>query len=273
MVEINFPKSFAGAQPAHLPMPPLFSIITICRNAASQIERTIESVLAQDARAQMEYLVIDGGSTDGTLEVIEKYRSQIDYFVSEPDAGIADAFNKGVRAARGRWINFMNAGDRFASSGAVSAIRQKAGEECKTSDVIYGKCALENEQGKITATIGKPFSARGFRQKMTLPHQAIFHNAEFFAAHGLYDTAFKIAMDYELLLRAGASLRACFVNDLIAIQQTGGASQSHPPRTYVEYKAAQMRHGVPKIEAGAYYGWHMLKHSIKLRITNYELQK
>jgi glycosyltransferase involved in cell wall biosynthesis len=240
---------------------------------ASDIERTIQSVLAQDAREAMEYIVIDGGSTDGTLDVIEKYRGQMDYFVSEPDAGIADAFNKGIRAARGRWINFMNAGDRFASPQAVSAIRQKASAECKTSDVIYGKCALENSAGQIVATIGRSFSARAFRAKMTLPHQAIFHNADFFARHGVYDTAFKIAMDYELLLRADASLRACFVNDLIAIQQTGGASQSNPPRTYVEYKAAQVRHGVPSPEAQAYYGWHMLKHAIKLRITNYELRK
>lgn len=246
----------------------MFTIITICRNVASDIERTIQSVLAQDAREAMEYIVIDGGSTDGTLDVIEKYRGEINYFVSEPDAGIADAFNKGVRAARGRWLNFMNAGDRFASPQAVSVIRQKASADCQTSDVIYGKCALQNASGQIVATIGQPFSAGKFRQKMTLPHQAIFHNADFFAKYGLYDTSFKIAMDYELLLRAGASLRACFVNDLIAIQQTGGASQSHPPRTYVEYKAAQVRHGVPNPEAQAYYGWHMLKHAVKLKIKN-----
>ncbi|HQV68729.1 MAG: glycosyltransferase family 2 protein [Anaerolineae bacterium] len=247
---------------------PQFSIITICRNAAGEIERTIQSVLAQTARDEMEYIVIDGGSTDGTQDVIEKYRSQIDHFVSEPDAGIADAFNKGVRAARGRWINFMNAGDRFASPQAVSAIGQKAGAGCQTSDVIYGKCALENSAGQIVATIGRPFSARAFRSKMTLPHQAIFHNTDFFAKHGLYDSSFKIAMDYELLLRAGASLRACFVDELISIQRTGGASQANPPRTYVEYKAAQQKHGVPMLEAQAYYDWHMLKHLVKLRIKN-----
>lgn len=247
---------------------PQFSIITICRNAAGEIERTIQSVLAQTARDEMEYIVIDGGSTDGTQDVIEKYRSQINHFVSEPDAGIADAFNKGVRAARGRWINFMNAGDRFAFPQAVSAIGQKASGECQPSDVMYGKCALENSAGQIVATIGKPFSARAFRSKMTLPHQAIFHKADFFAKYGLFDTSLRVAMDYELLLRAGASLRACFVDELISIQRTGGASQVNPPRTYVEYKIAQMRHGVPKAEAHVYYTWFMLKHAIKLRIKN-----
>ena len=85
------------------------SIISVCYNAIHGIEKTIQSVLSQ-SYDDIEYIIIDGGSTDGTVDIIRKYSDQITYFVSEPDGGIYDAMNKGVRAATGEWINFLNAG-------------------------------------------------------------------------------------------------------------------------------------------------------------------
>ena len=110
------------------------SVITVCYNAIRGIEKTIQSVISQ-SHDDIEYIVIDGGSTDGTLDVIQKYREKITYFVSEPDGGIYDAMNKGVRVANGEWINFLNAGDVFASK---DAIKESLSIDTEGVDVIYG---------------------------------------------------------------------------------------------------------------------------------------
>ena len=110
------------------------SVITVCYNAIRGIEKTIQSVISQ-SHDDIEYIVIDGGSTDGTIDVIQKYRDKIAYFVSEPDGGIYDAMNKGIKAATGEWINFLNAGDVFASKDAIMI---SMSIDTDGIDVIYG---------------------------------------------------------------------------------------------------------------------------------------
>ena len=110
------------------------SVITVCYNAIQGVEKTIRSVLSQ-SYPDIEYIVIDGGSTDGTLDVIQKYRDKIDYLVSESDDGIYDAMNKGIKAATGEWINFLNAGDFFASD---DALKDAMSIDTEGIDVIYG---------------------------------------------------------------------------------------------------------------------------------------
>ncbi len=100
--------------------PPLVTVITVCYNAVALIEETIQSVLGQDY-PHLEYLIIDGASTDGTLDIIKKYADRIKY-VSEPDKGIYDAMNKGLKMAGGEWVNFMNAGDTFADRSVVRKV-------------------------------------------------------------------------------------------------------------------------------------------------------
>jgi len=110
------------------------SVITVCYNALQGIENTILSVKSQ-AYEDVEYIIIDGGSTDGTIDIIRKYSNCIDFFVSEPDGGIYDAMNKGIRAATGEWIIFLNAGDVFASN---DSIKDPLSIDTKGIDVIYG---------------------------------------------------------------------------------------------------------------------------------------
>ena len=110
------------------------SVVTVCYNAVQGIEKTILSVLSQ-SYDDIEYIVIDGGSTDGTVDVIRKYADQIAYFVTEPDDGIYHAMNKGIKVATGQWINFLNAGDFFASD---DALKDSLSTDTEGIDVIYG---------------------------------------------------------------------------------------------------------------------------------------
>ena len=123
------------------------SVVTVCYNAADTIEKTILSVLNQTYH-DIEYIIIDGGSTDGTVEIIRKYADKIAYWVSEPDKGIYDAMNKGIEVATGEWINFMNAGDRFYKSDVIKLIFDNM--NCYDDvDIIYGDSLEEDHYGSI----------------------------------------------------------------------------------------------------------------------------
>ena len=117
---------------------PLISIVTVSYNAATTIEQTILSVINQDFE-DFEYIIVDGGSTDGTVDIIKKYQDKITLWVSEPDRGIYDAMNKGIRLAKGEWINFMNAGDSFSNENTlntcIQAILKHSNIEVIYSDV------------------------------------------------------------------------------------------------------------------------------------------
>ena len=118
----------------------LISVVTVCYNAADTIEKTMLSVLNQTYH-DIEYIIIDGGSTDGTVEIIRKYADRIAYWVSEPDKGIYDAMNKGIKVATGEWINFMNAGDEFVDANVLDKLF--FAKTVANVDVIYGNTLME----------------------------------------------------------------------------------------------------------------------------------
>ncbi len=119
---------------------PKVSIVTVVYNDAKGLEKTIKSVINQTYK-NVEFIIIDGGSTDGTVEIIKKYEDYIDYWVSEEDKGIYDAMNKGIKAATGTWINFMNAGDVFVDCEVLSSIDFLAYQNLY---LIYGKKQQNN---------------------------------------------------------------------------------------------------------------------------------
>jgi len=115
------------------PFIPTVSIVTVVYNRVNQLEETILSVLNQQFD-KFEYIIIDGGSTDGTIDLIRKYEDRIAYWISEKDKGIYDAMNKGIDAAKGKWINFMNCGDRFMPD-ALSSVFS---EDHNGADIVFG---------------------------------------------------------------------------------------------------------------------------------------
>ncbi|MDE5810765.1 MAG: glycosyltransferase [Muribaculaceae bacterium] len=175
------------------------SIVTVVRNDINGIHATIESVKQQTAREQIEYIVIDGASTDGTTELIRNAASDIDILVSEPDSGIYDAMNKGLKFAGGLFVLFLNSGDTLHSPSAVAEIINLMNSDSERNyAMIYGTYCERYADG----TLSRPIPCRNPRMIWYGPvacHQSIFYNRETLIELGLsYDTSYKIAADYNL---------------------------------------------------------------------------
>lgn len=177
--------------------PPLFSVITVVRDAATIVERTILSVLGQTFD-RVEYLVVDGASTDGTVDVIRKHEDGISRWVSEPDRGHADAFNKGIDMATGETLLFMNAGDTFRDSRVLERVASTTpfSRPDLTQIIVYGDAWGIHDDGE------RIFSCdhRRLGEECSLCHQATFVGREVHLRHR-YDMRMRLAMDYDLWLR------------------------------------------------------------------------
>jgi glycosyltransferase involved in cell wall biosynthesis len=186
---------------------PLFTIITCVLNAVDTIEDTISSVLNQTFD-DFEYVVIDGGSTDGTLDVIRRYSEKIDYCISEPDQGLYFGFNKGVKLARGRYIGILNGDDSYKPN-ALALVNEMIIKHVKNDYIIYGGVSIIGE-----------FSRDEFFHHLNIPTAMISHPATFVASSiyhkvGMFNTEFKVAADYEFIAR-------CFMNgyEFISIENS-----------------------------------------------------
>jgi glycosyltransferase involved in cell wall biosynthesis len=203
---------------------PFITVITAVFNGAKTLEETILSVINQTYN-NVEYIIIDGGSTDGTLDIIKGYEHAIDYWVSEKDEGIYDAWNKGIRIASGQWIAFLGADDVYID-GALEVYANLA-VECNSSqfDYISSRVNLMSEN-KILRTIGQQWNWKTFRRYMNVAHVGSLHNRKLFEKYGMYNTNYKICGDYELLLRARSELKAVFLNSTTVNMSIGGASDN-----------------------------------------------
>ncbi|MBI0400162.1 glycosyltransferase family 2 protein [Cyclobacterium marinum] len=168
------------------------SIITVCYNCVKDITLTIESVLNQKY-SNIQYIIIDGGSTDGTIDIINKYKDKIDIIISEPDQGIFDAMNKGLKYATGDWVNFMNAGDRFYDDSVLQSLFQST--SYINIGVLYGSTFSKG-------TIRKP-KELGFLKYggIMACHQSIFYNRLICGNELFYKTKHKFYGDIELTRR------------------------------------------------------------------------
>lgn len=175
------------------------SVITICYNAAEELSHTLKSVAQQDY-PHIEYIVIDGASTDTTPKLLEAYRHKIDIIVSEPDKGIYDAMNKGLRLSTGDYLCFMNAGDTFFSKSTLSTVFSKAGS--LRPDVIYGETNLiDNERNFLrTRRLSAPdiLKANSFLRGMTVCHQSFYPRRELAPP---YDLMYKFSSDYDWCIK------------------------------------------------------------------------
>ena len=179
--------------------PPRISIITIAFNNAADIEPTLQSVVNQDY-PHIEYIVVDGASTDGTLEIVERYRNGIDRLISEPDDGMYDAINKGIAAATGEVIGLIHAGDRLYSADAISAIA-KAFED-PDLEATYGHSVLVDPADRpVRVNPSKAFSRARIRFGWMPSHQSIYMRKDRFERYGAYRNDLGGSGDYEFFIR------------------------------------------------------------------------
>ena len=213
---------------------PLFSIITVVRNAADTLENCIESVKNQSF-ADFEYIVIDGLSDDGTSEVISAHQSVIDIYVREKDAGIYDAMNKAIAMCRGRYIGIINADDAYFEETLKNV--QKVIIEFPNSQIIYGGVEILGKEG------GSLLVDHSNLDRAMIAHPSCFVSAEAYRLFGVFNADFKIAADYDFMLRA-RNAGAVFHNSglLLAKYRPGGASAEFRIQSIKEMIAIQGHH-------------------------------
>ena len=203
---------------------PVISVITACYNAAGFIEQCMQSVISQNVD-EVDYVVIDGGSTDGTVEIIKRYAEKISYWHSKPDRGIGHAFNLGVQHSRGEWLLFLNADDYFCRTDALEILASHAASS--RVDVIYGRVqpvSRESSPRLVCNAVGWPFSSWTFLLRDLIPHPAALTSRAYFSRVGPFREDLKIALDYEHYLRSYRTLKTAFLPDVLTHMRIGGIS-------------------------------------------------
>ncbi len=203
------------------------SIITVCFNSEKTLERTIGSVISQDYK-NIEYILIDGGSNDNTLNIIDKYKQHISTIVSEKDKGIYDGINKGIQKATGDIISLIHANDIFVNSNVISKIINFF-QNNPNADIVLSDLAFKKnlDDKKIT----RYYSAQNFKSWMlrigySPPHLSAFFRTGVFKKVGLYQTNFKIAGDFDYFVRCFLKhkLKFIYFKECLIFMSTGGTS-------------------------------------------------
>lgn len=201
---------------------PKISVVTVCYNAVATIENTMLSVINQTYQ-NVEYIIIDGGSTDGTMDIVNRYKDRITVIVSEPDKGIFDAMNKGIKKATGEWINFMNAGDWFVNKTIISQIFQ-SGSKCQYA-VIYGDAYCDYVDQKRYYHEKAFFERKGYIKPMGICHQAMFVQRNWIP-ECCFDLSFKLAADYNMIYSIYKNRgRFLYTGNPVVVYDTNGISR------------------------------------------------
>ena len=243
---------------------PLITIIIAVFNGAKTLQQCIDSV-SQQSYANKQLIIIDGGSTDGTVELLQANDQSISYWVSEPDKGIYNAWNKGLLQAKGEWICFIGADDYFWDSLVLERMSTQLLIVPLNIRVVYGQIMLLNIDGENLYKIGKPWLKvkKRFKQIMCIPHPGLMHRSSLFEQHGQFDESFRIAGDYELLFRELQTANAMFIPNLITIGMREGGVSSDPNNTL---KAMQEIRLAQKINGQKLPGWFWILAMMKVYI-------
>lgn len=224
------------------------SIITVALNVRSTVEATITSVLGQTYK-NIEYVIIDGGSTDGTLDIINKYKNKIHKFISKPDKGVYDGMNKGILAASGDIVGFLNADDVFYDKNViqkVASVFTNAEVDCVYGNLVYVSC---QDPARITRVWkSREFTEGLFEKSWTPAHPTFYCKKAIYEQFGFYRTDFKIAADTELMYRflQKYHIRSKYINADFVRMRDSGMSNRGIKSTFVitrEMKKAIIENG------------------------------
>jgi glycosyltransferase involved in cell wall biosynthesis len=199
---------------------PLITVITAVFNGQDCIADCIESVLHQDF-PNVEHIILDGNSEDGTVAILRHYENKVALWLSEPDSGVYDAWNKGLEVARGEWIAFLGADDRYLPN-AISTYVDLA-RRVPDAEFLTSRAQLNHPSG-YAPVFGGAWEWPRFSKTMTTIHVGTMHRRSLFERYGKFDTSFLIAGDYEFLLRPRANLRTAFTPATTVVMRAGGLS-------------------------------------------------
>lgn len=205
---------------------PLVSIIIPVLNNSTTLRRCLDSILGQKD-TDYELIVVDGGSTDGSVGILREYSDRIAFWESKPDGGVYPAFNRGVRHAKGEWLYFLGSDDWLWRDDVLQRLSPHLSSAYPQYRVVYGQVMYVNRKGEALIPLNEPWPKfrKHFLQGHMISHQSVFHHKSLFEEHGLFNESFRVAGDYEFLLRELAHRDALFVPDLIiAGYQHGGGS-------------------------------------------------
>ncbi|MFZ2974186.1 MAG: glycosyltransferase family 2 protein [Ferribacterium limneticum] len=226
---------------------PVITVVVAAYNCVDTIQQCIDSVVEQSYK-KWELIVIDGGSTDGTADLLGR-NNEISYWISEPDTGIYNAWNKALLKSTGDWICFLG-GDDFLFD--VQALDKMVGELNKLSVnvfVAYGRVMILNENSVPIYPVGERWEnvRKRFRYAMSIPHQGVMHRRDLFVKYGVFNESFRIGGDYDLLLRFLKNQDAVFFPDVIFSAMRLGGVSSNPSGTLLvlqEFRKAQINNGI-----------------------------
>lgn len=203
------------------------SIITVVYNNEDTISEAIESVLGQTYK-NIEYVIIDGGSKDNTVNCINRYKDQLGYFVTEKDNGIYDAMNKGIKACTGDVIGILNSDDLYENFNVIASVMEEFNTDSEL-DILYGNLVYvkSNDTKKVVRNWkSKSYYQLFFEQANVPPHPSLFARSKVYNETGLFDLQYKLAADYELMLRMFKKhhFKSKYINKLIIKMRLGGAT-------------------------------------------------
>lgn len=203
---------------------PKVSIITACYNSEKHIEDTIKSVRDQ-SYDNIEYIIVDGASSDSTMRIVNHYADNLNIIISEPDNGVYDAFNKGIAAATGEIIYFLNSDDYIFD---LYTIEEVAGVFLENPElkILYGNVMILDGASGYTHIKGKKLSMDALKEGEMMPHQGVFVKKELFFKYGLFDTRYKIRSDFDFMIKCfpKEEQQALYIDKIIAVYREGGLS-------------------------------------------------
>ena len=246
---------------------PLVSVITICLNAEKTIEQTIQSVINQTYN-RVEYLIIDGGSTDSTLDIIRKYDNQIDYWVSEPDRGTSDAINKGIQLSCGAIISILCADDFYEQDAVETIIGNYSAD---TPKIYHGNMTrIDVQTGEKTFLVKPPEDLGRLFQGCAVNTPATFVDRRIYEKHGLFSGDYQLANDHEFFLRVFlAGVKFKYIPKNITLMRDGGMSQKYYIRASCERFNLSVKYGYPVPKALFVFLITVLKKAVERRIAKW----
>lgn len=249
---------------------PKVSIITVCFNSAKTIRDTIESVINQTYK-NIEYIIIDGGSTDGTVDIIKEYEPYIAKWISEPDDGIYNAMNKGIQMATGEIIGIINSDDWYEIN-AIELVVSEFFTNIKV-DLFHGNNEIYDINDNFLFMIKPDQDYNNLWHNMVINHPGCFITKEAYKKYGLYKTDYRLAADYELILRMFINgARFQYIDRVLASMRTGGIGYRSVYTSCQEAKDIVIEYGCPLIIAYKDYYFKISKTRLRKILEKSKLQ-